>query len=31
MMREIENPDLLDHIRRVGVIFYERKGRGLAP
>lgn len=24
VMREIDNTDLLDHIRRVGVIFYER-------
>lgn len=22
---QIENPDLLDHIRRVGIVFYERR------
>lgn len=25
MLREIDNEDLLDHIERVGVIFYEKK------
>lgn len=25
LMREIGNTELLDHIRRVGVVFYERK------
>lgn len=24
LLRQIENPDLLDHIRRVGVVFFER-------
>lgn len=24
LYRQIENPDLLDHIRRVGVVFFER-------
>ncbi|MBK6929886.1 MAG: nucleotidyltransferase domain-containing protein [Saprospirales bacterium] len=24
----IENPELLEHIRRVGVVFYEKKRRG---
>jgi len=25
LLRQIENPDLLEHIRRVGVVFYEKK------
>jgi predicted nucleotidyltransferase len=25
LLRQIDNPDLLDHIRRVGVVFYERQ------
>jgi len=25
LLRQIDNPDLLDHIRRVGVVYYERK------
>jgi predicted nucleotidyltransferase len=24
LLRQIENPDLLEHIRRVGVVFFER-------
>lgn len=28
LMHEIENPDLLDHIRRVGVVFYEKSRSG---
>lgn len=25
LLRQIDNPDLLEHIRRVGVVFFERK------
>jgi predicted nucleotidyltransferase len=25
LLRQIENPDLLEHIQRVGVVFYEKK------
>ena len=29
MLHQIDDPELLDHIRRVGVVFYEKEGNSV--